>query len=219
MYSFPYYQHHQHLAPEWCICHTDELILTQHHSKLIAYIRLHSCCTFYESESVSPQLCLTFVTPWIVALQAPLSVGIPQAKILEWLTIPFSRGSFPPRDQTQVSCTAGRFFTIWATWNKLIMTCLYYYGIIQSSSVQFTSVAQSCPTPWDPVNCSTPGLPVHHQLPELIQTHVHWVSEAIQPDHPLSSPSPPAPNPSQHQSLFQWVNSSHEVAKVLEFQL
>ena len=63
------------------------------------------------------------------------------------------------------------------------------------------------------MNCSTPGFPVHHQLPEFTQTHVHWVGDAIQPSHPLSSPSPPAPNPSQHQSLFQWVNSSHEVAK------
>ena len=81
-----------------------------------------------------------------------------------------------------------------------------------------SSVTQSCPTLCDPMNCSMPGLPVHHQLPEFTQTHVHWVSDAIQPSHPLSSPSP-APNPSQHQSLFQWVNSSHEVAKVLEFQL
>ena len=86
-------------------------------------------------------------------------------------------------------------------------------------SVQFSSVAQSCPTLCDPMNRSTPGLSVHHQLPEFTQTHVHRVSDAIQPFHPLSSPSPPAPNPSQHQSLFQWVNSSHEVAKVLEFQL
>ena len=69
------------------------------------------------------------------------------------------------------------------------------------------------------MNCSTPGLPVHHQLPEFTQTHVYRVGNAIQPSHPLSSPSPPAPNPSQHQGLFQWVNSSHEVAKVLEFQL
>ena len=69
------------------------------------------------------------------------------------------------------------------------------------------------------MNCSTPGLPVHHHLPEFTQTHVHRVRDATQPSHPLSSPSPPAPNPSQHQSLFQWVNSSHEVAKVLEFQL
>ena len=85
--------------------------------------------------------------------------------------------------------------------------------------VQFTSVPQSCPTLCDPMNRSTPGLPVHHQLPEFTQTHVHQLSDAIQPSHPLSSPSPPAPNPSQHQSLFQWVNSSHEVAKVLQFQL
>ena len=70
-----------------------------------------------------------------------------------------------------------------------------------------------------PMNCSTPGLPVHHQLPEFTQTHAHWVGDAIQSSHPLSSPSPPAPNPSQHQGLFWWVNSSHEVAKVLEFQL
>ena len=87
------------------------------------------------------------------------------------------------------------------------------------SSVQFISVAQSCLTLGNPMNRSTPGLPVHHQLLEFTQTHVHWVHDAIQPSHPLSSPSPPAPNPSQHQSLFQWVNSSHEVAKVLEFQL
>ena len=69
------------------------------------------------------------------------------------------------------------------------------------------------------MNHSTPGLPVHHQLPESTQTHVHWVGDAIQPSHPLLSPSPPAPNPSQHQGLFKWVNTSHEVAKVLEFQL
>ena len=68
------------------------------------------------------------------------------------------------------------------------------------------------------MNRSTPGLPIHHQLPEFTQIHVHQVGDAIQPSHPRSSPSPPAPNPSQHQGLFQWVNSSHEVAKVLEFQ-
>ena len=84
------------------------------------------------------------------------------------------------------------------------------------SSVQFSRsvMSDSC----DPMNRSTSGLPAHHQFPEFTQTHVHWVSDAIQPSHPLSSPSPPAPNPSQHQRLFQWVNSSHEVAKVLEFQ-
>ena len=70
------------------------------------------------------------------------------------------------------------------------------------SSVQFSSIAQSCPTLCDPMNCSMPGLPVHHQLPEFTQTHARRVSDAIQPSHPLSSPSPPATNPSQHQSLF-----------------
>ena len=87
-------------------------------------------------------------------------------------------------------------------------------------SVQFISLAQLCPTLCDPMNRSTPGLPVHHQLLEFTQTHVHRVCDTIQPSvvHPLSSPSPPSPNPSQHQGLFQWVSSSHEVAKVLEFQ-
>ena len=85
-------------------------------------------------------------------------------------------------------------------------------------SVQFRSFAQLCPTLCEPMNCSTPGLPVHHQLLEFTQTHVHPVSDAIQPSHPLSSPSPPAPSPAQHQGLFQSVNSLHEVAKVLEFQ-
>ena len=85
--------------------------------------------------------------------------------------------------------------------------------------IQFSSDTQSCPTLCDPMNRSTPGLPVHHQLPEFTPTHVHLVGDAIQPSHPLSSPSPPAHKPSQHQSLFQWVNTSHEVAKVLEFQL
>ena len=88
-----------------------------------------------------------------------------------------------------------------------------------TSLVRFSSVTQSCPTLWDPVNHSTPGLPVHHQLPEFTQTHVHQVGDAIQPSHPMSSRSPPAPNPSQHQSLFQRINSPRQVAKVLEFQL
>ena len=86
-------------------------------------------------------------------------------------------------------------------------------------SPQFSSVAQSCPTLCDPMDCSTSGFPVHHQLPELTQTHVHWVGDAIQPSHLLSSPSPPAFNLSQHQGLFKWVSSLHQVAKGLEFQL
>ena len=77
----------------------------------------------------------------------------------------------------------------------------------------FSSVAQLCPALCNSMNCSMPGLPVHHQLLKFTQTHVHRVSDAIQPSHPLSSLSPPAPNPSQHQSLFQWVTTSHEVAQ------
>ena len=83
------------------------------------------------------------------------------------------------------------------------------------SSVQSLSHVQLC----DPIDCSTPGFPVHHQLPELTQTHVHWVGVAIQPSYSLLPPSPLALNLSQHQGLFQWVSSSHQVAKVLEFQL
>ena len=84
---------------------------------------------------------------------------------------------------------------------------------------QFTLVAQLCPTLCNPMDCSMPGLPVHHQLPEFTQTHVHQVGDAIQPSHPLSSPSLPTFNLSQHQGLFKWVSSSHQVAKILEFQL
>ena len=85
----------------------------------------------------------------------------------------------------------------------------------------YISCVQSLSHVWfcDPMDCTTPGFLVHHQLPELAQTHVHWVSDAIQPSHPLSSPSPPAFNLSKHQSLYQWVSSLHEVANVLELQL
>ena len=86
-------------------------------------------------------------------------------------------------------------------------------------SCQFSSVAQSCLTLCDPMNGSRPGLSIHHQLSESTQTHIHWVGDAIQPSHPLSSPSPPALNPSQHQGLLKWVCSPYHVAKVLEFQL
>ena len=111
-----------------------------------------------------------------------------QSHLLAWMQLP----SLPP--------------SIWGTKN------------LWSCSVQFSSVAQSCPTLWDPMNGSMPGLPVHNQLPEFTQTHLHRVGDAIQPSHPLSPPYP-TPNRSQNQSLFQWVNSLHEVAKVLEFQL
>ena len=91
--------------------------------------------------------------------------------------------------------------------------------IVSYSSVQFSSVTQLCPTLCDPMNRSMPGLPVHHQLPEFTQTPVHRVGDAIQPSHPLLSPFPSAFNLSQNQGLFKSVSSSHQVAKVLEFQL
>ena len=103
--------------------------------------------------------------------------GILQARILEWVTFPFSRGSSHPMNRTQVSHIAGRLFTSWATREA------------QKLSVQFSSVTQSCPTLCNPMDCSMPGFPVHHQLPELAQTHVHLVGDAIQQPHPLSSPS------------------------------
>ena len=100
------------------------------------------------------------------------------------------------------------------------------YGVTQSrtrmkrlSKVVVQAVAQLYWTLWDPIDCSTPGFPVLHNLPELAQTHAHWIGDVIQPSHLLSSPSPPALNLSQHQSLFQWVSSSHQMAKVLELQL
>ena len=91
-------------------------------------------------------------------------------------------------------------------------------GKRSKNNIQFSSVAQSCLTLCNPMDCSTPGLPVHHQLPEFTLTHIHWAGDAIQPSHPLSSPSPTF-NLSQHQGLFKWVSSSHQVTKGLEFQL
>ena len=94
---------------------------------------------------------------------------------------------------------------------------LHYHSFYIIIKFQLNSVAQLCPTLCNPMNRSMPGLPVHHQLLEFNQTHVHQVGDATQPSHPLSSPSPPAANPSQHQGLFQWVNSLHEVAKYWSF--
>jgi len=112
--------------------------------------------------------------------------GISQAGILDGLPFP-SPGDLPdPGNEPRSPALVGRFFT----------TELQGSPYAQVASVQFNSVAQSCPTLCNPMNCSTPGLPVHHQLPEFTQTHVHRVGDAIQPSHPLLSPSPPAPNPS-----------------------
>ena len=132
-----------------------------------------------------------FATPWTIAYQVPPSMGFSRQEY--WSGLPFpSPGIFP---------TQG--------WNPGLLNC----------SVQFSPVTQSCLTLWDPMDCCTLGLPVHHQLLEFTQTHVHWVGDAIQPSHLLSSPSPPTLHLSQHQGLSKWVNSSHEVAKVLELRL
>ena len=117
------------------------------------------------------------------------------------------------------------------TWNrkKILVRALIYdtltlvlpQNLIPTDTVayQFNSVTQSCLTPCDPMDCSLQSFPVLHQPPKLAQTHIHRVVDAIQPSHPLSSPSPPAFNLSQHQGLFQWVGSGHQVAKVLELEL
>ena len=151
------------------------------------------------------------MTLWAIVLQVPLSIGFSRQEYWRGLPCP-PPGDLPDSGIELVvltSCaSAGRFFTTSATWKYI--TC---------ASVQFSSVAQSCPTLCDPMNCSTPGLPVHHHLPEFTQTHVHRVYDAIQPSHPLLSPSPPICNLSQQQGLFKWVSSSHQVVKVLEFHL
>ena len=172
--------------------------------------------------------------------------GILWAKILEWVAIPW--GSSWPRKRTQNSCIAGGIFNIWAklcrrcifkfTNSITTSTCyggwyfypFYYSGNcdlkkwsslkILASSVQLNLVAQSCPTHCNPMDSSMPCFHVHHHLQELAQTHVHLVSDAMQPSsHPLSSRSPPAFKFSQHQGLFQWVSFSLQMAKILEFQL
>ena len=123
-------------------------------------VSLHIICCCLITQS-----CLTLGDPVVCGPPDSFVHGIPQARILEWVAFSSSRGSFWPRDRTRVSCIAGRFSTIWTTKEAI--------------SVQLSSVAQSCPTLCYPMNCSAPGLPVHQQLPEFTQTHVHWVGDAI----------------------------------------
>ena len=115
------------------------------------------------------------------------------------------------------------FITIWSSHFPLCF-CSFFSLLLdcqlpEGRSHQVSSVAQLCLTLCNPMDCSTPGFPVHRQLLEFTQTHVHWVSDAFQPSHPPSPPSPPAFNLSQHRDLFQWVSSSHQAAKALELQL
>ena len=114
--------------------------------------------------------------------------------VMKW-----KRNNYPKTFYKKLPSVICNFHILYIICNSDKLLLLY----IKIFSDQIRSVAQSCPTLCDPMNHSTPGLPIHHQLPEFTQTHVHRVRDAIQPSHPLSSPSPPAPNPSQHQSLFQ----------------
>ena len=168
-------------------------------------------CMKVKSESEVAQSCLTLSDPWTAAYQAPLSMGFSRQEY--WSRVPLpSPITLYVRQQKRHRCKEQSFGLCGRGG---------WFGrmVLKHVSDQIRSVAQSCLTLCNLMNRSRPGLPVHHQLPEFTETHVHRVSDAIQPSHPLSSPSPLAPNPSQHQSLFQWVNSLHEVAKVLEFQL
>ena len=147
-------------------------------------------------------------------LQGSSIHGIFQARILEWVAISFSRGYSWPKVWTQVSHNAGRLFTTWAT-----VVDIFYINIYIVIYTYSCSVIKLCLTLCDPTNCSMPGLPVLLCLPEFAQTHVHWVSEAIQLSHPLLPTSPFALSFSPYQGLFQWVNSLHWVFEVLELQL
>ena len=172
-------------------------------------------------------LFLTLCNSMDCSLPGSFVHGILQARILEWVAIPFFRVSSWLRDWIWVSCIVGRFFTGWATKIihhpltiisieshqfphvcsryfifKIVSEFQFYFWL--GVSVQFSLVAQSCPTLCNPMDCSMPGLPVHHQLPEFTQTHVHWVGDAVQASRVLSSSSPTF-NLSQHQGLFQWV--------------
>ena len=196
----------------------------------LSFINMHYVCCAYSLSCV-----WLFVTPWTVARQAYLTMGMLQARILEWVAMSSFRESSQPKDPTQASRMAAGFFTIWITretqssstessptlWSEscsVVSDSLGHHGLyspgqntgvgslsfLQGSSrprnwtkvscIQFSSVTQSCLTLCNPMNPSTPCLPVHHQLLDFTQTHVHWVGNAIQPSHPLSSPSPPALN-------------------------
>ena len=156
--------------------------------------------------------------------QAPLSMGFSRQKY--WSVLPFPPpGHLPnPGIKPASPVLTGRFFTTTPLENP---KCCFHWGkkwwlcemMKVFHNVCCCSVAQSCLTLWDAMDCSTPGFPVLHYLQEFAQTHVHWVSDAIQPSYPLSPPSPPALNLFPHQGLFQWLGSSHQGAKVLEFQL
>ena len=195
----------------------------------------------FESENESTQLCPTLCDPMDSSPPGPSVHRILQARILEWVAISFSRGSsreIEPRSPTLQadSLPAGppgkcnfsissvqslsRVWLFVTPWTAALQASLSEHVNTDTfSRCCCCSAAKPCPTLCDPMDYGTPGSSVLHYLLEFAQIYVHWVSDAIQPSHSLSSPSPPALNLSQHQGLFQWISSSHQVARVLELQL
>ena len=166
-------------------------------------------CWKVKSESEVAQSCLTPSDPMDCTPPGSSVHGICQVRIVEWGAIAFSEPgqsliNFIDFFLSETALIFVIFSIDFVSHLSDLCSNSYYYFflMLQFSSVQFSSVTQSCPTLCNPMNRSTPGLPVHHQLLEFIQTQIHRVSDAIQPSHPLPSPSP-ASNPSQHQSLFQ----------------
>ena len=155
---------------------------------------------------------------WIIAHQAPLSMEFSRQE--NWSVLSFPTPGDLPNSEIQP-----RSFVPPALQVDSLPLCHLWSPVNWDLDVkwhvgnQFSSVTQSCLTLCNPMDCSIDRLPFHHQLPVLTQTHVHWIGDAIQLSHPLSSPSPPAFNLSQHQGLFKWVSSLNQVAEVLEFQL
>ena len=173
----------------------------------------HEDAVIFKNCSAEKQMKKASVGTSLVANNPPPSTGMRVQSLVRELWSHIQRGQLSPCTATKTQSSQNqkkvpKNYKIYETFEE---ECLYLFFLttyratqrILFRSVQFSSVTQSCPTLCNPMNRSTPGLPVHHQLPEFTQTHVHRVSDAIQPSHPLSSPSPPAPNPSQHQSLFQ----------------
>ena len=158
-----------------------------------------------------------------LSLLAPISevfVGLLLALSADFYLLSLINDSMTKQHQQQILSLCLDLWVYWTLYfkNYFALPCIWEPLWVRNI-FQFSSVIQSRPTVCDLMDLSTPGHPPHHQHLELTQTHVHWVGDAIQPSHPLSSPSPPTFNLSQHQSLFHWVSSWHQVAKILEFQL
>ena len=150
------------------------------------------------------QFCLTLCNPMDDSLPGSSVPGIFQARILEWVAITSIRGFFQPREWTFLSCI-----------DRQVLYHQCHPGRLHICCCCCSVMSSFC----NPMDCSTPGFPIQHHLTEFGQTHVYWVSDAIQTSHPLSSSSPLSLNLSQHQGLFQWVGSLHQVAKAVQLQL